>query len=176
LSSGRAARPRRHLHEQIVPSPTDTPPIATPGRSIATTACAQLARRVAIGAALHDPEQRLAAAARVLLRAALEPASVRRTPVRASALVGRIRRALVERHDDVGAERLLDLDRALGVSSSGRAVDLAREAHAAVGDLGLRQREHLEAAAVGEDRSVPAHERVQPPSFATSSSPGRSAR
>ena len=117
--------------------------------------------QVAVGAALHDPEQRLVAAARVRLRAALEPRE-RAAHARArELLVGRVRRALVERHDDVGAERVLDLDRALGRELDRRAVDLALEAHAAVGDLGLRQREHLEAAAVGEDRAVPAHERVQ---------------
>ncbi len=48
-----------------------------------------------------------------------------------------------------------------GVRSMPRAVDLVAEAHAAVADLGAGQREHLEAAAVGQDRAVPAHEAVQ---------------
>jgi hypothetical protein len=73
LVSAGAARPAGHLHEQIVPfadrdaADRDAGQIHRHHRL--RTARAQLA----VGAALHDPEQRLAAAARVLLRAALEP-------------------------------------------------------------------------------------------------------
>jgi hypothetical protein len=51
------------------------------------------------------------------------------------------------------------------------------ELDAFLGDLAQRaQAEHLEAAGIGEDRSVPAHEAVQAAVRAMTSSPGRSQR
>jgi hypothetical protein len=64
--------------------------------------------------------------------------------------------------DDVGAERLLHLDGDLGRKKMRRAVDGRTELDAGLGDLSeLREAEHLEAAGVGEDRPVPAHEAMQ---------------
>ena len=49
-----------------------------------------------------------------------------------------------------------------GVNGAARAVDVALELDAVLGDAAQRlEREHLEAARVGEDRTVPRHERVQ---------------
>ena len=77
-------------------------------------------------------------------------------------LLGRQLDALVELHLDVGAEQALDLDRALRRQHVRRAVDVRLEAHALLAHLAdLGQRHDLEAAAVGEDRPVPAHEGVQ---------------
>jgi hypothetical protein len=71
--------------------------------------------------------------------------------------------ALVEGHDDVAAEQALDLHRALGAEQVARAVEVAGERHALLGDLAqLAEAHHLVAAAVGEDRAVPVHEAVQP--------------
>ncbi len=45
-----------------------------------------------------------------------------------------------------------------------RSIDVGAEAHALFGDLRLLgQGEYLEAAAIGQDRSVPTHKRVQAP-------------
>ena len=76
---------------------------------------------------------------------------------------GRIRRAVVERHRDVGAERELHVHRVFGREAHRAAVDGRAELHALLGDLAQRfEAEHLEAAGVGEDRTAPVHEAVQP--------------
>ena len=73
------------------------------------------------------------------------------------------RRAFVEHHLDVGAEQALHLDGALGREQMRCAVDMRLEGDAVLLDTAeLRQRHDLIAAEVGEDRSVPAHEAVQP--------------
>ena len=81
------------------------------GHGLARRARAQLRVR----AALHDAEERPARAGppvRVQRRAA--PSAACASSERSvSSHRGGIREALVERMDDVGAERLLDLDRAL---------------------------------------------------------------
>ena len=70
--------------------------------------------------------------------------------------------AFVQHHLDVGAQQALDFHRAFGREKFLRAVDMRLEAHALFGDLAqLRQRHHLEAAGIGEDRPLPAHEFVQ---------------
>ena len=94
---------------------------------------------------------------------------------------------LVEREDDVGTELMLDADRHLGGEPVGRPVQVRPERHAVVVDVGQpflalgddvvglhprgvhrqhlleadAQRHHLEAAAVGERRPRPVHERAQ---------------
>ena len=68
-------------------------------------------------AALHDAEQRLpipALALGVRGHAALEPAQRAAHPRAGLRLVGWEGRALVEGHDDIGAQGVLDLDGALG--------------------------------------------------------------
>ncbi len=77
-------------------------------------------------------------------------------------LLGRQFDALVELHLDVGAEQALDLDRPLRRQHVAAAVDVRGKAHALLAHLAdLGERHHLEAAAVGEDRAVPAHEGMQ---------------
>jgi len=93
--------------------------------------------------------------------------------------VGVERRALVEGECDVRAERGLDLHRRLRTHEALRAVEVGREAHPVLGDLvdhaatpvaaaldlvgdaAVAHREDLEAARVGDDRTVPAHELMQ---------------
>ena len=76
---------------------------------------------------------------------------------------GRIRRAFVEHHHDVGIEHALDLHRDLGREEQLVAVDRRRESDAVFADLAQRaEAEHLEAARIGENRPLPAHEAVQP--------------
>ena len=70
---------------------------------------------------------------------------------------------VVERDGDVGAERLLDGDRLLRREPVLRAVDVAPEGRAIVIDgPRRRERDDLEAARIGQDRPVPAHEPVEP--------------
>ena len=74
----------------------------------------------------------------------------------------RVGRALIEHHRHVRADQLLDAH-ALGRAEEHlRAVHRAAEAHALLADAPvLGQREDLVAAAVRQDRPVPAHEAVQ---------------
>ena len=68
--------------------------------------------------------------------------------------------ALVELHADVGIEQRLDLQRALRRQRIGRPVDMRLEGDAGLVELAeLRQRHHLEAAGIGQDRPRPVAER-----------------
>src|SRR6516164_4253907 len=72
------------------------------------------------------------------------------------------RGALVESHDDVCAELLLNLDRSLGRQLVERAIEVRSKLRAVVGDGALcRQAEDLKPAAVGEDWPGPTHEAMQ---------------
>ena len=72
------------------------------------------------------------------------------------------RRAFVEHHLDVGAEQALHLDGPLRRQLHGRPVDMRLEGDALLVDAPeLRQRHHLVAAGIGEDRLLPMHELVQ---------------
>ena len=65
--------------------------------------------------------------------------------------------------DDVGAEQRLDFNRPLRRQREHRAVEMRAECHGVLVELAkLRQRHHLEAAGIGQDRAVPVHEFVQP--------------
>ena len=77
-------------------------------------------------------------------------------------LARRIRRAFIEDHGDIGAESVLDFDRALGRQFMPGAVEMGLEDDAVIGDLAeIGQRHDLETARIGEDRSRPVHEPVQ---------------
>src|SRR5437667_270795 len=77
-------------------------------------------------------------------------------------LVRSPRHHVIERHRDVGAEAPLDLGGALGSEEAARAVHVALKLNAVVAHpTESREREHLEASRVGEQRAVPAHEAVQ---------------
>ena len=76
--------------------------------------------------------------------------------------VHRRRRQLVEHHHDVGADVALRVHDRLGREKQRVAVEVALEADAVLGDLAdVGEREHLEAAGVGQNGAVPAHEPVQ---------------
>ena len=74
---------------------------------------------------------------------------------------------VVELHDDVGAEVPLDAHHALGREPPARAVDVALELDALL-LYGAQpgEREDLKASRVGEDRTIPVHELVQPAQLA----------
>ena len=73
--------------------------------------------------------------------------------------VGLAGRALIEGHDDVRAQRALDVHYAFGREQVARAVDVTLEEHTIVAHLvDGRQTEHLEAARVGQDGHWPMHE------------------
>jgi hypothetical protein len=64
--------------------------------------------------------------------------------------------------NDVGAERLLDLDGDLGREEVRRPVDRRPELDASLGDLAkLREAEHLKSTGIGQDGSGPSHEAMQ---------------
>ena len=116
--------------------------------------------------------------------------SVERARVVAVGVEGR---ALVEDERDVGAERRLHLHRLLRRQEALGAVDVGAEAdplladleHPAarpgaaapaldlVGDAAVGEREDLEAAGVGDQRPVPAHELVQAAELGDPLGPGR---
>ena len=126
----------------------------------ALRACTAQFRHIA---ALRDAEQHVAGG-RGLKRAlaALRPAQRELHRTLNIAALGRQPHAFIELHGDVGTEQPLQLDRALGRQLEAQAVDVRAEGHRAFADLAqLRQRHHLEAAGVGQDRTVPAGEGLQ---------------
>jgi hypothetical protein len=117
-------------------------------------------------AALNDSEEQL-------IRAPVDAAPALRPAQRALEAGARAREVgwrlgrdlleLVEHDDQVRAELLLDLDRALGREKHRASVERALELDAGLAASAERvEREHLEAARVREHRAVPAHEAVQP--------------
>ncbi len=73
---------------------------------------------------------------------------------------------MIELHHDVGAVRHLQVNHRLGRHLPLRSVDMRREADALFSHFRVRrQAEHLESAAIRQDRPVPPHELVQAASF-----------
>src|SRR3972149_6606847 len=71
-------------------------------------------------------------------------------------------RALVERHDDVGPQPLLDLDHAFRCEAVTRTIQVRLEGDPVRVDAPpVREGEDLVAAGVGEDRLPPTHEGMQ---------------
>ena len=116
--------------------------------------------KVRLNAALDDPKESLVAAAPGFdanFRPAVSPFHGE-PAVFVVVGIG----ALVECHDDIRAEVLLDPDGALGREAVRRAIDVTLEGHAFIIDLaGLGKREDLETARIGEHGMRPAHEPVQ---------------
>ena len=118
-----------------------------------------------VPAPLDDAEQRLGGGLRPPVRHLRAARPAEREPVRLLGLLtrGGVGETFVQRMDDVGAKRLLDLDRQLGGEEPLGAVDRRAEPHAIRGNLPeLGQAEHLEAAGVGQDGAVPRHEAMEP--------------
>src|SRR4249919_1049058 len=113
-------------------------------------------------ATLDDAEQRRVVAF-VRAPAAFGPAQAELHRCACDVFRRRIRRALVEDHDDVRLQHALDAHAFLGSEEHGRSIGRRGEGDAGLGDLpSMCQREHLEAARIGEDRAAPASESVQP--------------
>ena len=80
---------------------------------------------------------------------------------------------MIERHDDIGTERLFDFNRRFGRDEMRRAVDVRLKRHALVSDLAeFRQTENLKPAAVGQNRTRPSGKGVQPAQFRHDLMPG----
>src|SRR5215470_12810933 len=78
-----------------------------------------------------------------------------------ASLIRRVLRALVERHDDVGAEPDLRLHGALRTEEVRRAVEMRAEGHSFFTELPqLAEAEDLKSARIGENRAIPRHESV----------------
>ena len=76
--------------------------------------------------------------------------------------IGIVGRTLVQGHQDVHAERELDLNRLFRRQDVAGAVQVGLEGDAFLADATqLGQAQDLEAAAVGQDRPIPPHESVQ---------------
>ena len=120
--------------------------------------CAQ----VAVHPALHDAEKPLPLRARHRIAAADEPALCALRRGLRIVMIGGIRNALVERHDDIRAERALHLHRHLGREEFLRPVNMRAKRRPLLGDLTqIAEAEHLKSSAVREDRTVPVHEAMQ---------------
>ena len=118
-----------------------------------------------VAAALHDAEHQLARRARLL-------ATFRRPtnrPLHRSTNLARrrgVRRAIIEDHRNVRAEDTLNLHRFLRAEEEQRAIKVRTKLNAMRLDLpDLREAEHLEAAAVGEDGLLPVDEIMKPARF-----------
>ena len=97
-----------------------------------------------------------------VLPAACQPVVGQRQRFAGVIIVTGAGRALVKCHHDVTADGALDVHHLLGREQVLAAVDVAAECHPFIGQLAvLGQREDLEAAAVGQDGTVPAVELVQ---------------
>ena len=119
-------------------------------------------RAAGVETALGDAEEQLAVA-RVRRPASLGPAMRALGRLSRRAGGGAVRDRVVEAHEHVGAEPRLVAHRVLGCDAQPRAVVRRDEGRAVVVDRrDLGEADQLVAAAVGEDRMVPAHERVEP--------------
>ena len=119
-----------------------------------------LATEVCECRALHDAEFH---PRRRHLLAPARPAQRALPALRGVIVFARIRRAFVEQHADVRAERRLDFHRGLRPDETRRSVEMTLKMHAFLRDLAqLREAENLEAARVREDRPIPRHEAMQP--------------
>ncbi len=143
-------------------SPTLSPPTAYPGNSIGSSSDAERIR-IPSSIPLDDPEQRLVRAA-MRVAAAASPGG-RPGDGGGDDVERRVgRRTLVEAHDAVRPQVLLDLDGLFGREMQQRAVEVRLEDHLVVGELSCGgEAEDLEAPAVGQDRPRPLHQLVQPP-------------
>ena len=73
------------------------------------------------------------------------------------------RRALIECHDNVRAEQCLDFHRPFRAQHMPRSIEMRFECHAFLSDFGQVTKTHdLITATIGQDRTVPFHEIVQP--------------
>jgi hypothetical protein len=131
--------------------------------------CKRIAPQVQVHAALHDAEQIAGRRPAGLIRTVVASMTARRPAHRALhrglglLMGGRKRRAVVEGHRDVRAERALHVHRIFGGQAHFAAVHRRLEAHTLLRDLAqFFEAEHLEAAGVREDRTAPMHETVQP--------------
>ena len=136
------------------------------GAEVADEFC-RLAAQVGEPHALHYGEigLRIAVEAFGLLiafPAALKPAVGESERFPGVGIVSHAGGTFVESHHDVGADGALDIHDSLGGEEVSRAVDVRAEVGALFGEFALsRQGKDLKAAAVGEDRPLPAVELVE---------------
>ena len=134
--------------------------MAMPGVSSEAMNVSGSRSQVRLNAALHDPKESLVAAS-LGFEANLRPAV---SPLHGELAIFMVVGigTFVECHDDIRAEVLLDSNGTLRREAMRRAVDVTLEGHAFIVDLaGLRQREDLKAARIGEHGMRPAHEAMQ---------------
>ncbi len=115
-------------------------------------------------AALDDAEERASLTGRRVSRdGAAEPPEGQRQRVLRVGEGSGMGQTLVERVEDVHAQRVLDLHADLRRQEPQRAVDVRAEFHTLLAEPAeLREAEDLEAPGVRQDGSVPGHEAMQP--------------
>ena len=125
---------------------------------------------VGVGGTLIDAEQHLSGVHRVregvqpvvFPFAAFQPAQRPLTAGFGVVVWRRVLHALVKRHGDVAAQIGLDTHALLRPHEDAVTVQMAGKGDALLADLPqTRQRKHLKAAGIREDRTVPAHELVE---------------
>ena len=142
--------------------PKRRPPAARLSSSISRRRRMDSSPQVQLHAALHDAEERLVGPD-VRSQAAARPVGRQVHGLRHERVLGRVRRALVELHGDIGAELFLYGHVGLGRPADLRAVVDGAEREAVVVQLErVGQAEHLEPARVGEHGAVVVHEAVHP--------------
>ena len=122
------------------------------------------AAQIIIGAALYNTEQRLVVAA-VCFQALLCPAQSFAYRFFGIVMCRRVRDALIEGHDDIGTQSVLNAGCFTWPKKNAITIDFVFEKDACVGNLLFRQGEDLEATAVCQDRFLPVHELVQATGF-----------
>ena len=121
-----------------------------------------VAADVVVDSALNDAEDHLAVGVRRVLRG-LRPAQGLLDRLLGPLALAGVGQAFVEDHRDVRADDALHLHRLLRPEEELVAVDMGVEAAPFLGDFAHPgERKDLEAARIGEDRPVPAHEAVKP--------------
>jgi hypothetical protein len=153
-----------HLAHRLMPLAHRKPAHGIAVETSLDQAIGRLPAEVLERRALLDAEQGLAFALAEGRLGPRAPAGRQFHALARSGLLGRPGDAFVQLHDDVAAQQVgLDLDRSFGGEDVLAAVEVAGEGDGLLGDLAdPRQAHDLEAAAVGQDRFVPAHEAVQP--------------
>ncbi len=97
-----------------------------------------------------------------MLLAALQPSRRPLQRLLYVGAIGRIGSTLIKSHDDIGTERLLYFDAFFGRKHVRRPVDVRAECDALFCNFAkVPEAEHLEASAVGQNRAVPVHKRMQ---------------
>jgi hypothetical protein len=138
------------------------PPMAKPSKPISTSPASDSSRRSSYMPPWTIPNSALRCPAGRAAGASARPAQRQAHRCGRFGVGGRVGRAFVKDHGDVGVEHVLDAHRLLGSQEKAVAIDRRLELDALLADLAQRaERKDLKATRIGEYGAVPAHEAVQ---------------